>query len=115
MERDGVIRGSSAGAIILGSFTIRGCPDKPLLIAKGHTEGFAFLQNVAINPHLTSAKPDNELVHVCDEFPTILGLGLDDESALIVRADRFEVIGAGGVAVYDNIKHEGLVLLAEAR
>ena len=107
LERGGVIMGSSAGAIILGSFIVRGRPDKPLLMAKGRTEGFAFLRNVAINPHLTSAKRDNELVNVCDAYPSILGLGLDDEVGLIVRGDRFEVIGKGGVAIYDNVPREG--------
>jgi cyanophycinase-like exopeptidase len=45
-------------------------------------------------------------VNVCDENPSILGLGLDGEVALIVRANRFEVIGKGGVAVYDNLPKE---------
>jgi cyanophycinase len=99
--------GSSAGSIILGSFIVRGRTDKPLLMARGHTEGFGFLQNVSINPHLTSAKRDNELVNVCEENPSILGLGLDDEVALIVRANKFDVIGKGGVAVYDNLPKQG--------
>ena len=46
------------------------------------------MQNAAINPNLTSAKRDNELVNVGDENPSILGLGLDDEVALIVRANK---------------------------
>lgn len=107
LDRGGVIMGSSAGAIILGSFTVRGRPDKPLLMAPGHTKGFGFLQNVALNPHLTSAKRDNELVNVCDENPSLLGLGLDDDVALIVRGNRFDVIGKGGVAVYDNVPRNG--------
>jgi len=107
LDRGGVIMGSSAGSIILGSFVVRGRPDKPLLMAKGHMDGFGFLRNVAINPHLTSAKRDNELVNVCDEHPSILGLGLDDDAALIVRGNSFEVIGKGGVAVYDNLPKDG--------
>jgi cyanophycinase-like exopeptidase len=107
LDRGGVIMGSSAGAIILGSFIVRGRPDKPLLMAEGHTTGFGFLQNVAINPHLTSAKRDNELVNVCDRHPSILGLGLDDDVALVVRGNKFTVIGSGGVAVYDNTLRQG--------
>ena len=107
LDRGGVIMGSSAGSIILGSFIVRGRPDKPLLMANGHTQGFGFLQNVAINPHLTSAKRDNELVNVCDEHPSVLGLGLDDEVALVVQGNTFRVIGQGGVAVYDNHPKDG--------
>lgn len=107
LARGGVVFGSSAGAIIQGSFVIRGRPDKPLLMAKGHDRGFGFLKHVAINPHLTSAKRDAELVNVVDAHPEILGIGIDDDAAIVVRGDRFEVIGTGRVAIYDNTRHNG--------
>lgn len=107
LERGGVVFGSSAGAIILGSFTVRGRPDKPLLMAPGRTTGFRFLMNVAINPHLTSAKRDAELVNVVDAHPHILGIGIDDDAALLVRKNIFEVIGVGRVAIYDNVRRDG--------
>jgi cyanophycinase len=107
LDRGGVIFGSSAGAIILGSYTVRGRWDKPILMARGHERGFGFLRNVAINPHLTSAKRDNELINVVDAHPELLGIGIDDDAALVVNGDRFEVIGKGRVAIYDNQKHEG--------
>jgi len=107
LARGGVIFGSSAGAIIQGSFTVRGRPDKPLLMAAGHERGFAFLRNVAIDPHLTQAKRDNELINVVDAHPEILGIGVDEDAALIVHGNRFEVMGTGRVAIYDNQRHEG--------
>jgi cyanophycinase len=107
LARDGVIFGTSAGAIIQGSYTVRGRPDKPLLMAAGHERGFAFLKNVAIDPHLTQAKRDNELVNVVDAHPEILGIGIDEDAALVVRGNRFEVIGAGRVAIYDNQRRDG--------
>src|SRR5439155_6376892 len=79
-------------------------PDKPLLMAPGRTAGFGFLTNVAINPHLTSAKRDAELVNVVDAHPEVLGIGIDDDAALIVRKNGFEVIGTGKVAIYDNVR-----------
>ena len=89
LERGGVVGGNSAGAIIQGSYTVRGRPDKPLLMAKGHERGFAFLKNVAVNPHLTEAKRDAELVNVLDTYPQLLGIGLDEKAALVVSGDRF--------------------------
>ncbi len=77
-------------------------------MVKNNDRGFSFLKNVAVNPHLTSAKRDNELVNVCDAYPHILGIGIDDEAALLVRGDRFEVIGTGRVAIYDNVRHDGV-------
>lgn len=107
LARGGVIFGSSAGAIIQGSYTVRGRPDKPLLMAPGHERGFGFLKNVAVNPHLTSAKRDNELINVVDTHPEILGIGIDDDAALEVHGNQFEVIGTGRVAIYDNVRREG--------
>ncbi len=107
LDRGGVGGGNSAGAIIQGSYIVRGRPDKPLLMAKGHERGFGFLKNVAINPHLTEAKRDAELVNVIDAYPELLGIGIDEKAALVVQGDQFEVIGDGRVAIYDNIKHGG--------
>lgn len=107
LDRGGVIFGSSAGAIIQGSYTVRGRFDKPLLMARGHERGFGFLRNVAINPHLTSAKRDNELINVVDAHPELIGIGIDDDAALLVQGNVFEVIGKGRVAIYDNQKHGG--------
>src|ERR1043166_9103696 len=59
-ERGGVVGGNSAGAIIQGSFIVRGRPDKPVLMASGHTRGFALLENVVINPHLITANRETE-------------------------------------------------------
>ena len=107
LARGGVIFGSSAGAIVLGSFLVRGNPDKPLLMATGRTTGFGFLTNVAINPHLTSAQRDAELVNVVDAHPEVLGLGIEDDAAIVVNRNMFEVVGAGRVAVYDNVRRNG--------
>jgi cyanophycinase len=74
-------------------------------MAKGHERGFAFLKNVAVNPHLTEAKRDAERVNVVDAHPELLGIGIDEKAALLVNGDRFEVIGEGRVAIYDNKKH----------
>jgi len=105
LARGGVIGGNSAGAIIQGSFIVRGRPDKPVLIAKGRTTGFGFLPGVAINPHLLSQKRENELVSVLDEHPALLGIGIPDSSGLVVQGGRFEVVGRERVAIYDNQKH----------
>jgi cyanophycinase len=108
LERGGVILGNSAGAIILGSYTVRGRPDKPILMAKGHERGFGFLKNVAINPHLIGAHREEQLIDVVDAHPELLGIGIDNGTGIIVRGDEFEVIGESKVAIYDNIKRDGL-------
>jgi cyanophycinase len=105
LRRNGVVGGSSAGAIIQGSYIVRGRPDKPLLMAKGHERGFALLPGLAINPHLVAAQRENELVIVLDAHPELLGIGIDNDSGVIVRGNQMEIIGEGKVAIYDNQKH----------
>ena len=106
LKRGGIIAGASAGAIVQGSYTIRGNPDKPVLMVKGSEEGLGILRNVAINPHLTSAKRENELVTIIDKYPKLLGIGIDDDTGLIVKDGIGEVFGTGRVAIYDNKKHK---------
>lgn len=105
LQRGGVVGGNSAGAIIQGSYTIRGNPDKPVLMAKGSERGFGFLTDVAINPHLSEAMRQNELVTIIDAHPKLLGIGIDEKAAIVVTGDHFQVIGNGRVAIYDNQKH----------
>jgi len=107
LSKGGVIAGNSAGAIIQGSYIIRGRPDKPLLMAQGHDKGFGFLRNVVVNPHLTSAKRETELVNVLDKYQKLLGIGLDDDISLVFTGNTFEIMGKGIVAIYDNQKHDG--------
>jgi cyanophycinase len=105
LDRGGVIGGNSAGAMMLGSYIIRGRPDKPVLMAKDYDRGFGFLTKAAVNPFLTEQKHENELINVVDAFPDVLGIGIDELAAIVVRGDRFEVIGNGRVAIYDNRQH----------
>jgi len=50
---------------------------------------------------------DAELINVVDAHPDILGIGINDDAALVVRKNAFEVIGAGRVAIYDNVRRGG--------
>ena len=104
-ERGGVVGGNSAGAIIQGSFIVRGRPGKPVLMARAHERGFGFLKNVAINPHLITAKREDELVNVLDAHPELLGIGIDERAAILVRGDEFRVLGDSKVAIYDDRRH----------
>jgi len=105
VDRGGVVGGNSTGAIIQGSYIVRGRPDKPVLMARGHERGFGLLRNVAINPHLTSANREGELVDVVDQHPELLGIGLEDTAGLLVIGETAEVIGSGRAAIYDDARH----------
>ena len=107
LKRGGVLGGESAGAIVQGSYTIRGNPDKPVLMVKGSERGIGLLENVAINPHLTANKREQELITIIDRYPKLIGIGIDDDAGMIIKNGVGEVFGTGRVAIYDNIKHGG--------
>jgi cyanophycinase len=74
-------------------------------MAKGHEEGFGYLKNVAIDQHLLSRDREADLLPVIEAHPELLGIGLDELAAIVVRGDEFEVIGQSKVAIYDGEDH----------
>jgi cyanophycinase len=102
LARGGVIGGTSAGATIQGSFMVRGDTKGNTLMVGDHTEGFGFLRGVTIDQHLLRRNRQFDLVPVIERHPHLLGLGIDEDTAVVVRGDRFEVMGSGYVAVYDH-------------
>ena len=101
LDRGGVIGGSSAGATILGSFLVRGDTKGNELMVGDHTIGFGFLKNSAIDQHLLRRNRQFDLIDVIAKRPDLLGIGIDEDTAVVVEGDRFEVIGQSYVAIYD--------------
>ncbi|WP_421795323.1 cyanophycinase [Haliscomenobacter sp.] len=101
LERGGVIAGTSAGATIQGSFMVRGDTKGNTLMIGDHTEGLGFIQNVTIDQHLLVRNRQFDLVEVIRQKPELLGIGIDESTAIVVQKDTFEVIGNSFVAIYD--------------
>ncbi len=102
LNRGGVVGGSSAGATIQGSYLVRGAVEgNQVMMSPGHEEGFGFLKNVAIDQHVIKRKRVGDLVPVVEAHPELLGLGIDESTAIVVQGDEFEVIGDSDVVVTD--------------
>ncbi len=102
LERGGVVGGSSAGATILGSYLVRGDTRTNTIMMGDHEEGFGFLRGVGIDQHLLRRNRQFDLPRVIRARPGLLGIGIDEDTAIVVRGDRFEVIGRSYVAIYDH-------------
>jgi cyanophycinase len=102
LERGGVIGGSSAGATIQGSYLARGDTETNTVMMGDHEEGLGFLRDVAIDQHLLKRNRQFDLIEVIEAHPELLGIGLDENTAIVVRGDSFRVIGASYVAIYDH-------------
>jgi cyanophycinase len=65
-------------------------------------EGLGFLENEIIDQHFVARKRHNRLLSMALEHPRLLGIGIDESTAIEVKPDRtFEVMGEGTVVVYD--------------
>ena len=102
LERGGVIGGSSAGASIQGSYLIRGDTQTNTIMMGDHEEGFGFLRNVGIDQHLLRRNRQFDMLEVMEAMPDLLGIGIDENTAIVVRGDEFEVIGESYVVIYDT-------------
>lgn len=110
--RGGLVGGSSAGAAVMSEVMITGneLTNKDstsyfFTIEKGNVEvkeGFGFLKQVIIDQHFIVRKRINRLLSQLFEHPHLLGIGIDEQTAIIVHADdTFTVRGESQVMIFD--------------
>ena len=93
LDRGGVIAGSSAGATIQGSYLARGDTRRNTIMMGDHEEGLAFITNVAIDQHLFARNRQFDMFEILEHRPELLGIGLDEDTGIIVEGDEFTVFG----------------------
>ena len=109
LERGGVVGGSSAGASILASYMVRGARENNyIMMAPGYEEGFGLIKGVAIDQHMLTRNRQDDLEEVVAKHPDVLGIGIDESTAVIVRGQQLEITGASKIAVHDdrNVENE---------
>jgi cyanophycinase len=107
LERGGVIGGSSAGATIQGEYLVRGDTSGPNVMMTqepNHREAFKFLRRTAIDQHINTRNRWDDLVPVVEKYPNLLGIGLSEGTAIVVRRDTFEVMGKWKASIHDSTR-----------
>lgn len=102
LDRGGVIGGSSAGATIQGSYLARGDTKNNQIMMGDHEVGFGFIKNIAIDQHVLARNRQFDLFDITKKRPELLGIGIDERTAIVVQGDQFEVIGDHYVLMYDG-------------
>lgn len=116
LERGGVVGGSSAGATIQGSYLVRGAREgNRIMMSPGHEEGFALVRDAAIDQHVNTRGRADDLRPVLRRHPRLLGIGLDEATAIIVRGDVCEVAGAGTARFFAGAEAAPALLQAGGR
>jgi cyanophycinase len=102
-----VVAGTSAGAAVMSRKMIGGRSDLETLLA-GATpflmDGLGLWPQVIVDQHFLQKGRFNRLALAVLEYPDLVGIGIDEETACIVRGNQFEVIGNGNVTVVDARK-----------
>lgn len=107
-----VVAGTSAGAAVMSDLMITGdekrTTDEDAAWQTIEAEnvvtarGFGFLRTAIVDQHFVRRRRHNRLMSLVLEYPTLVGLGIDESTAVWVRPDgRFEICGIGQVVVYD--------------
>lgn len=103
LDRGGVVGGTSAGASVLASYLVRGTPEHEERVSEpGYDVGFGLLRGVAIDQHLLARSREDELNRVLDAYPQLLGIGLDEGAALVIRGDTARAEGNSLVGIFDR-------------
>ena len=104
LKRGGVIAGSSAGASIQAEYLARATPIENFdIMAAGYERGgLGFIVGVAIDQHFSQRGRQKDMAKLVDCYPQLLGIGLDEATAIIVQKSTAEIVGRGKVFFYDR-------------
>lgn len=99
----GVLAGTSAGASVMS--------DVMLVAGSARTSyrigdlriaaGLGVLRDAVIDQHFAERGRFARLLGAVAHSPRVLGIGIDEDTAIVVRGDEFTVIGSGAVYVFD--------------
>jgi cyanophycinase len=72
-----------------------------IMMAPGYETGLGFLKDCAVDQHLIKRKREDDLIAVVQKHRHLLGIGIDEDTAVIIKGNNLEVIGSSKVAIYD--------------
>jgi len=94
LERGGVIGGTSAGASVMSSVMITG--------GTTHAElgsGFGLVPGMVVDQHFANRNRMGRLLGVLPRHPELVGVGLDESTAVVIKGPTLSVLGAANVWV----------------
>ena len=106
-ERKGiVVGGTSAGASVMGEIMLVSAGTDPdshnVSGAFNMARGIGLVRNLVIDQHFAQRARIERLVGAVAEDPGVLGIGIDEDTAVILRDRKLQVLGSGAVYVADG-------------
>jgi len=71
------------------------------IIAEGYEQGLGLLTGVAIDQHFAQRNRFADMTSLVAVYPQLLGIGLDEGTAIVVAGSVAEVVGGSQVHFYD--------------
>ena len=103
-SRGGLIAGTSAGASVMSdTMLVRGTSAETHRIGDLHmAAGLGLIHDVIIDQHFAERGRIGRLLGAVAQNPRVLGIGIDEDTAIVVENGRFDVHGRAGVYVVDG-------------
>ena len=104
-KQGAVIAGTSAGASVMSETMIVGghSNDSPKKSSLSMAHGMGFLSEGVVDQHFAQRGRINRLLAAVAQNPHVLGIGIDEDTALVVGPDRVcTVIGSQTVTIIDG-------------
>jgi len=111
-SRGAVIGGTSAGAAVMSEIMITG--EEKRKVEEGQewttieaeniitSRGLGFIKEAIVDQHFLRRKRQNRLLSLILENPGLIGLGIDESTAVLVRPDgKLEILGESQVMIID--------------
>ena len=92
-----VVAGTSAGAMCMSENMITGGKEK---VKCGL--GLSLVPELIIDTHFIERDRLNRLVEAISIYPNRIGVGLAEDTAIIINNGKFRIIGSGSVTIFDS-------------
>ncbi|WP_432412581.1 cyanophycinase [Rasiella sp. SM2506] len=110
-----VIAGTSAGAMCMSKEMISGGSSKESFVkgAVKMKEGMDFIAELIIDSHFIRRGRFGRMAEAVARYPDLIGVGLAEDTGVIIKDNTFEVIGSGMVILFNarKAKHNNHHLL----
>lgn len=103
--RGACIGGTSAGAAVMSRHMLAGgsAPWLPEKDVASLDVGLGFVANAIIDQHFSERRRTGRLLSVLAQRPQMLGVGIDEDTALVIeRGQGVEIFGQGAVTLIDG-------------
>lgn len=105
LDQGGTIAGTSAGAAVMGQIMLVGTQENPESHKVGNwsmSTGLGFVRNIVIDQHFAQRGRIGRLLAAVAMNPGVLGIGIDENTAIVVQEGKFRVLGENAVYVIDG-------------